>query len=450
MAVELKLYTPALSTSIYDNVFKVDSTWINNVAEGFDLVDEEIILYTNESAVATIEGEVVDINHILSIARKFLKEEVFSDYGALQITLDNSKIVESLIYDGRLIKTNMVGAEFPTLTGPVPWTLLIKRHPLFEDSSPSSFPASGPDSLSVYGGHYDFTGGNVAGGDEPARIARLSIQRDSGSLEISDAWVGFKTYDKADETNIADFNPVLSHTAVGGTGTSSIPNASRYNNETMQCSFSSGDPMEYRCYAGLSPGSSNHPIMRGRYLALIAARVSSGTCAIQLKAAYTTMTSDQHVDVGPIVKIDSTTFDIYPLGYLQIPPFFPVTTTSLHPTSNLIFPIWVERLTGSGALDWDNIVLIPTDHIAVVNDIAYTAALHCHIVTRQDDKTFQYGGSWGTPAFPGSLSVKNWGLPPRATTMVVVTDEAGVNVSEDDRLDLSNATYHTRWRNFRV
>ena len=97
MAVELKLYTPALSTSIYDNVFKVDSTWINNVAEGFDLVDEEIILYTNESAVATIEGEVVDINDILSIARKFVKEEVFSDYGALQITLDNSKIVESLI-----------------------------------------------------------------------------------------------------------------------------------------------------------------------------------------------------------------------------------------------------------------------------------------------------------------------------------------------------------------
>lgn len=448
-AVGLEIWSPYASVNIFDGVLQVDEEWLPSTGEGDKIIEEAIpLIALGEGAL--IASELRNLNQLLRRAVLFVSDESYKEYVVLRLTHEGGTIQDSLIYGGRLVKGLLPGVTFASTTGTIPYTLTIRRHPAWESPTATTFtPAS---VLVSYGGTEVLTG---VDGDMLARPHRISLNAGGSpdaNFKINDLWIGIKSMPFFQEGSESDFNPLVPM-ATGATllnGTVKLTAATRSSAEELRTSFATDATLVERATNNLE-GSANLGIYAGRYLVLAAAKVASGTVAgIQLRMGYFNMGYSEFIPY-PEVIVDSTTYKIVPLGYVQLPPFFPsLDEPSNFPSANLLFGVWAERLSGSGDMFWDDLVLIPQDHAVSLNGIAGPSnSTPINIHSRRDDKFFQYGGSYILPDIPGAMAVKDFGVPPRNSIMVIAADADGY--SEDivnDKVNFVLAQYYTRWRNY--
>lgn len=446
MTTTLDVYSPDLSVDIYDDVFEVAEDWIPVVGEDGEWVTEKIPLVAT-GTTTTIKTEVRDLNRLLRRAALYVDDESKREYVTLRMTTDTGVLQQSLIRKGSLEKGFAPGVSFDVVGRGNPYTLTIERLCPWEETTPVDPITPGTD-VGSYGGVYAFSS---IDGDTPARIERVMMSVGGGSYDFTDLWIGIKSAAIDDEGDIADFDPVIevgsATTIVASTDTTSVGDSTRSKAFYARTSFATVPGNNIRVKTVINYGVEPPGIWQGRYLLLMAARTSSTLVAgLQVRYGYTAMANADYVPLDQI-EISGDYWDIYPMGYLQIPPFFPsFDDDNSWPSINLKFGVWAEKISGSGNLEFDDIILLPVEHSAIVND---SDGSPLHVITRKDGRIWSYGGLWQSPYSPGVLSTKNFVLPPRSSVMVLVADQAGYNENlstEDINIDLFRI--YPRWRNY--
>jgi hypothetical protein len=449
MAVSLDLISPDLTVDIYDGNLEVHEDWVPETADGFESVTERIPLLA-VGTDANVKADVKSINEILRRAVQFVTDETKSEPALLKMETDTGVAQESLIYGGKLVKGWLPGTTFAKVGNVQPYTLVVERHPLWEDATAAG--SINQSDIDSYGG--TLTLSSITG-DEVARFSQFSVSPNSGATaDPSNLWVGLHPMPVGEEGNEGDFSPYVyidtDASRVDTTDCSDFTDVTRHAANYMICTFGTETSLTIRTVNNLDFQVARYNVFLGNYLMLIATKLSAaGTCGIQARVGFASSPYADYVEY-PEIEVTNTTWKIHPLGYIRIPPFFPAREDEqVFPSTNMQIAIYAEQISGSPAMYWDTMVLMPTEHAAFVSGATEGGGIN--IASREDDRHWQYGGVWHAPTIPAALSLKNFGVPPRNSILVVASDEDGVNDAPNtvDTIDIGSGTqYRYRWRNY--
>jgi hypothetical protein len=335
------------------------------------------------------------------------------------------------------------------------YTLGIERLPWWENTTRISMWVDN-DALSVDGGMESLS--NDCVGNVPARIASTTIQVNSGD-ELNELWLGFRTSRMG---TVTDFEPKWlcgSGTVIADTGTTD-------EGTWMSCDFSAGVPdgnaMQTRFYiktsdvvAGAKTGDQ-----RGEFVVLLRAQLSSNatTCYVRLLDGYSS--TDSNLRQQDRVKITSTSWLLYPLGTISIPPSrgIDILGSTYDPDSGLMddfrMAIQAQRVAGGTAtLNFDYLLLVPiTEGGIYVGDLGLESEQTLYIYTRPEDTVaaWTFTSGYGTtfeavaPAPAGSCG---YSMPVGAPYVVCAGQRATLH-DATDTIKLHSYVYE-RWRSLR-
>lgn len=230
------------------------------------------------------------------------------------------------------------------------YTLGIARAPFWEYTSPIS---RTPATLSCGGAIESYADGiTKIPGDAGARIDIATINSDSGG-PIAECWMGIRTELFGNRGN---FQPVWQcEDGAPGTDTSDT-------GTEMTCTFATTATMAERMTITLNQatGGANNRDQKGQHLVLLRVQ-ATGTLNARLfmKSGYAATSEWKEFD---FVTVDSTSYLFYPLGSIQIPVKSYQETRSFDKWEDDEFfslAIEAERVSGSGNLVMDRLVLIP-------------------------------------------------------------------------------------------
>lgn len=182
---------------------------------------------------------------------------------------------------------------------------------------------------------------------------------------------------------------------------------------------------------GVNTSNSHH--MTGRYLALMRTQLTTtGTVGIQLKTGYFN-TADDNLTPHPEVYITNTDWRMVPIGVVQMPPHA-VTVNLTNQLKRFTFAMWAERLSGSAQLRCDCIVLIPTDHLAIIQNTELNSTQDLHLYTRMIGEPYAILLT-STASYDSSAeaSFENWFVPNGDSVLVCAAEgEFGHDLAGDD------------------
>ena len=237
------------------------------------------------------------------------------------------------------------------------YELALERMPWWEATSSHAYTTS---SLSCLGGMESY---GIVYGNKPSRIARTNFVGSAagaggGEDPLYEFWMGFRTDRFGDRTN---FVPVWdigqSNDSTPSNDTSSVSDTTAEGGYKWRCSFGADlDPaMLKRVSTAVMSHTSNYADQRGEYVVLVRMKVGSGTtCHIRLEDGFTYTSA---LRAQPRVKVDSTSWYLYPLGTVNIPPSRGIVEADF--LRQYGFDIYAERTAGSSYLDMDCLILIP-------------------------------------------------------------------------------------------
>jgi len=261
------------------------------------------------------------------------------------------------------------------------YTIIVTRLPFWEglnyNVTSESYRAFNIDevktNVSTVGGMSTFS--NSILGTAPARVTRLRFAVNSGGGgPITTAWLGFRSSMLGTP---ADFVPVWeledtaaanrgADTSVASESSDTSPSGSTSNNK-LRCTF--GTPaMASRAIITLADvtTSTQRDDQRGRHLVLLRAKGSGLTAYIRMDSGYSGAANWR---TGTRILVDSTSWYLYPLGYITIPATrmseFETLEGGAATFNNFGVRINAQLASGSGTLDMDCLILIPQDEGAV-------------------------------------------------------------------------------------
>lgn len=221
---------------------------------------------------------------------------------------------------------------------------------------------SSKTAVSTVGGSFDLTG-TITGGDTAGRIEKLIIKPRMASVNLYKAWVGVRPprYGIGNPLTIG-FNPVLNLTLQNFANGLLYPTyisylAGGYDGYYMRDNFGEGTDLAVK----FSYGVNVEPYI-GDYLVLMLARVTGTTiCNARISTSlggYGTGAYDRPVAVNSTQYIQDTAWRYYEMGLISIP-----GGRAGHIQSLASFNVNIEsgRISGSGNLDIDCLVLIPAE-----------------------------------------------------------------------------------------
>lgn len=259
------------------------------------------------------------------------------------------------------------------------YTIIIKRLPFWEGVNYSiiyeAYTAlnisEGQFSISTVGGKMTFS--DTVEGTAPARITRFRLASESGGGgPMTQAWFGFRSAELGTPANfvpvweLEDAGTLGDDTTVVSESSDTSPSGSTTNNK-LQCTFATDQTMDTRAVIKVGDVTANVGDQRGRHLVLLRAKVTdTRTAYVRMDSAYTNATSWR---TGTRMLVDSTSWLLYPIGYITIPATRLSEFETLYgggPTfNNFAIRIGAQDAGGSGNLEMDCLVLIPQDEGAV-------------------------------------------------------------------------------------
>lgn len=314
-----------------------------------------------------------------------------------------------------------------------------------ENDTESTFFGSG---ISADGGTW---APGVGAGTYPARISKLTITA-STVPSLSKLWVGIKPTRNGNAGFISLWQAELGTNFLDA---ADAADASASGGSKVAVSFALYPTMQRRLTISWDNiASANFDDIIGEYLVLCRCKVDAATTEVAIKLAHGWAgLSGQETPVGITYISGTTNWYLNELGTVQIPPTGnrgSVASTG-DEIKHYFLSFSAERLSAAGSLDIDCVILVPTEHLLIIDRATISAGVGSRVEAFSPNADAPYalyktaaGGLYGNVEY----SFNNWGYPVGGGLFVVVGQGANSHaLSNLINLDLALAY---RWRSYRV
>jgi hypothetical protein len=327
------------------------------------------------------------------------------------------------------------------------YQLGLTRVPLWENTDEVDIPIEA--AISANGGMLNYVGLN---GDAAARIASLVMGSDAGTF-VTEFWIGAKD-DRGGTINPFNFVPVWNlhnGTLWGDDDVSVEVDATALDGYKVRAGWAWGDlTLLPKVTIQLSQAVSFHLAdQRGRYRALLRARVTDPSLISRVRLGQAFVSNDlatfaynSRQLIGP-----GSGWFYYDMGQVSIPPLRSPSGTTW---DNAGFRIDAEKVSGTGDLELDSLILIPMDHSlhAVCDNFGVDSVTILNLVSWPDgDLTGLITDFEGMSVQAVIPNQNNWALPQGNGAIVCAAQYA-----DESDLDLTiwpTLRVYERWQTLR-
>lgn len=437
MATTFRIEDDAAST-IYDltssgNLQIVLGSRRTNQA-GPDRVIETMLLVGRDTA-ANIRTDVATLEDVLQDAVSYHTDKYRDSSYWLRWVTDGESNKRSVIFNYELNAVSS-GTNFtPDLTNERGlYELAITRHIAWEETT-ATIPVAGAQTVNCTGGTWDLT--STSGGRMNGRIARFYCLPSSSGMEFAQFWAGMRLtrrglstfdpkYECEDANNRVDAAVVADATAGGGS--------------YVRVNFATDATLRPRLTFNVNEGTRDIDDMIGSYRVLLRYKTSDGTTktGVQLVSTFEQPSTSLSVPLPPgnygsvIYPPANTTYSLIEIGVLEVAPF-PVKMAEDNSLSigGMRFSIFAERISGSGNLQLDLVILIPFEHYIAwdAGTVQYLEA--AEVITDEADRIQAFRNSLNVVDGVGEVSKNNWVYPREGGYFVVAAQRDGEHVLAD-------------------
>ncbi len=417
----------------------------------YDYVIESFSVIATDT-VPNLLYELKRLEDVLDEVRQYHDLKPAAAQWWLEWHVDGEEERRALLYTGQMEYPSLVGISpmIECLTIVVKFTLV--RHPLWENdvSTSISDTIQGVQLLPAFD-KWVIT--NIEG-TAPARIANLEVYLDTSLIgtPLHEYWIGIRPY----HNGVANFDgewQCENGTIDDVADTSAIIDGTASNSAKQQTDFATDASLIKRFHIqtqDVATTAGNEQDYVGRYLVLVRAKttVAGTTVGIQLRSGY----SDQIIHEE--IYMSSTSWFLYELGEIELPPASQSGMNYGNWIRSFMLSMYAERLAGTGSLDCDLFILIPSEHfLHVSGSVIDYDALHTMrdvIYTSANDTMFAIGYTRATPdAVNDALSIIPlvWYIPQEGGAVVM----AGQSQTQHNHADSYHLamTYYPRWLSYR-
>ncbi len=442
MALEFRIENSS-GAVVYDfltsgNLRVVDGSWRTQPSQDGRKI--ETMLLMSKDTPANIRADVATLENVLQDAVSYHFDKYRDLSYWFRWVTDGESGKRALIFDYQL---NPVpdspdlpnGGITPNLEGEASYyELAITRHAAWEESA-ATIPVAGAQTVSGNGGVWNLTATN--GGRLNGRISRFYCLPSSSGMEFTQFWAGMRlarrgltTFDPLYECE--DANSRVDATVVAD-GTASGGSYARVN-------FATDATLRPRLTFNVNEGSRDIDDMIGSYKVLLRYKTSDGTTktGVQLVSTFEQPSTSAAVPLPPgsygsvIYPPANTTYSLIDIGVLEVAPFsVKMAEDAGLSIAGLRFSIFAERISGSGNLQLDSVILIPHEHY-VAWDAGLVGYLEAaEIITDEADRIQGFRNSTNVVDGVTEVSKNNWVYPREGGYFVVAAQRDGQHVLTD-------------------
>lgn len=449
MAEQVKLVLRDESTDFYGgsgDVSNLDlSTWLAEqgwqqaVAADESTVDEALTLHvpgtTDDNLAANVQAldamllNAQRVNDFQNFREVWLRAQMAGESGARQALVTAVKRSPNVQQTDPLAVQHYLRDYF----------LGLKRAALWEGTTLRTTTGTG---ISALGGKLNYSG---LAGD---RAARVALTRLASSSNLNEFWLGVQST-RLNATP-ANLNPIwnLRLTAVANygsdtTGGTSNADATAQDGYKVVCTFATASSLAMRCIITTNEVSNQQ---YGRYMVLLRAKTTSTRTARVRLGMGNWYSGAGFFNTLNRVLISGNSWKLYQLGEVYLP---------VRPNMNTVtgfrsagFRVEAESVSGSGNLELDCLVLIPSlDGVLHVSGTNPVSASWIYEVYHRP------GGELYGKVLDSALTGiqieelhpdgQTWGLEPANGTLVCAGQYNGVS-TKADTLDVTMSAYE-RW-----
>ena len=427
------------------------------------LVTETVDLMADATTHDTLSTDFQDLDNYRWLAREYIKDRTQEHPVWLHAKADNETgerraLVHDISMSWRSEQTDENGQWINENEARI--RANIVRGPFWEDTTANTKTAG--SNVSVLGGAYDYSGTDVVG-DAPARIYHLAFTSDDSNHYYDKMWIGFRSANKHGTLGnftalweCEDYSTIAGDAAVDADATASPGGA---GNTFVNCPM--GTSPAWALQVGIQLDdvyTTNYSDMYGRYVVLLRAKVeASTTCEVYLRHTCNWATTPVYFN-GPITEVTNTDWTIHNLGEVTIPirdlHAFPLAAWIDDYDSNDQLFVYGRRTSGSGDLDLDCLILIPSDELFLyVEGIQCrgTAVDYAPIIAQSPEGIWSVITYYGVTPYwysPGIISAKGLGVPVGDGRMYCVMADSDNENTYDDTYDTTMSLF-PRWYNLR-
>lgn len=284
----------------------------------------------------------------------------------------------------------------------------------------------------------------------------MKAAADAATGTYTDFWAGWKTSRFGVIANFVPVWPLYKGVPVDA-DTSETADATAYDGTKVTTSFTASSSLILRdavTLVNVVPTNIND--QRGTYLVLLRAKMSDTSIArVQMVYGLYSGGSIQSPTFRSRQIISGTVWSLYELGTAKMPPSrIPIG----YDFQNFAFGLYAERISGSGSLDMDCLILIPIDD----SGIKFTSSGRINGSSGQMGEVFTLanGELYATAHFSSGQTIYSvvpkpqgnvsWSLPANneAPLLVIAANDTISGAIKGKTLDVTY-TYIPRWRTLR-
>lgn len=341
----------------------------------------------------SIRSAMLDLERLLEIARMAQRSLTRKTVVNITWASEGETNKSAMVYDGRLkIEGGPGWMDGLLKVGATKITLAIQRG-VWEAALQEEIDVA--TDIDQLGGMYDvFTSDDISSLGH--RIKRMSIYRVAGSgSAMTKMWCGVRPKNNGVSGFIALWE---CESGTNSTDATDVYDATASGTNKVRVSFATVTTLSKRFTITWDQiAGSNYNHLAGEYLILarIKPDASSTQGRVQLRAGVGLTAVESNV-IGE-VYVDgsvSTAWQIFELGRVAIPP---LGNRSLYDYTEVFkeftLAVYAERLSASGNIDFDCLVLMPCQHMAYVENI-YLSATNSAVVLFTTKEGIQFAQGW--------------------------------------------------------
>lgn len=436
MAIRLRLANLAQSSTFnfWDGTFKVQN-WQSRMAAGQAIETFGLVAEGSDAGIISAENSLADL---LYKAERFIKDPLEGTSIWLEANAASETAKRAFVYNGQLVPSMQRNISPLLGKNGAYFQLGLTRNPAWE--SVASTTGVSASALSVVGGMLSLADN---GGTLDGRLSLLSLTGATVGGALTRFWLGIRpTY-----AGTGTFTPVWEcEDGTNGTDATDTADASCSGGSKVRVDFATVATNAMRMFTTVITNIATPTHAVGRYLVLVRAMVTSGTVAMQMRTGYA---QSQNLTPHKTVYISNTSAELIELGEITIPPFgYRSDVQGTNAVRQFMLQLWAERISGSGSLDLDCFILIPSEHMFYA-DGAELLAISGHAVnfyTFEDEQRVAIHYISDYPQANLEYAPTDWVYPKDGGVLVVAAQRDGAQVITDT-LDVEYTMY-PRWRTY--
>lgn len=382
----------------------------------------EVIGLVGQGTDAAIMASVQVIDELTDQARQYWnaaeapwRSPVWFEYNAATETAKRALVSEITLQP-------VVVGQYTPLLGKAAafYQLTVTRSTIWEDSASAALRTA---SLACNGGVAALA---PIDGSYPARIFDATFDP-AGAASLGKCWLGIRPALYGTATFVAPW------TLSGRTAGYDSESTTAGGTAVMQCTFKDyGTVLCKRVSMTVDDATTGTSYMDfvGRYLVLLTCQVTAGTSSttVGVQLRYGMASDPNFIPCTERFIENSTMFHTIELGEISIPS----DSYSVNGVQNTTLQVWAERLSGTGVLNMERLILIPSHHLIVLDDMSSNLGTvappsgKASVQTLEDGRqyTLRIKSDFASDGHV-SLTARDWEYPIGGGIMVFASDSAG-------------------------